>query len=100
MYQTREMKKLSDDVLYSILQYLPNSSLTPWNKYIARLVTTNVVWKPRVEMRFRTMPSTNYYEEYRWQLKLETHKFVYKRQWTLGCVGRVIPLEKPSAAIK
>jgi len=26
------MKKLSDDVLYSILQYLPNSSLTPWNK--------------------------------------------------------------------
>ena len=26
------MKKLSDDALYLILQYLPNSSLTPWNK--------------------------------------------------------------------
>ena len=39
--------------------------------------------------------SNNYYEEYKWEKKLEKHKFNYKRQWTLGCVGRIIPLEKP-----
>ena len=77
-----------------IMSFLPNDNLQPVSKESQQFYLSNVVWKPRVLRRFGEIPSTNYFKEYCWQLQLERHQFCYKRQWTLGCVGRITPLEK------
>ena len=78
-----------------IMSFLPNDNLHPVSKESQLFYSSNVVWKPRVLQRFGEIPSTNYFKEYCWQLQLERHQFCYKRQWTLGCVGRITPLVKP-----
>jgi len=78
-----------------IFSFLDNIDLYPINTESKRLYLSNVVWKPRVRKRFGSLDSSNYFKEYCWQLQLEKHQFCYKRQWTLGCVGRITPPEKP-----
>ena len=45
--------------------------------------------------KFKVSESKNFYEEYKWQLKLKLKNEAYQRQFTLGCVGKIYPLEKP-----
>jgi hypothetical protein len=90
------MFHLAYELQCMIMSFLPNGNLQPVSKESQELYLSNVVWKPRVLRRFGEIPSTNYFKEYCWQLQLESHQFCYKRQWTLGCVGRITPLVKPA----
>ena len=38
----------------------------------------------------------NFYEEFKWQINLENNRKKYKQNWTLGCVGKITPLQKPT----
>jgi len=51
------------------------------------------VWENHFRKDFNKNKSNNYYEEYKWEKRLEKKRFMYKRQ--LGCVGKIIPLKKP-----
>ena len=74
--------------------FLGTNQLYPLSKTFQLVMISNVVWKPLVIKRFGKIQSNNYFKEYCWQLKLERHQFCYKRQWTLGCVGRLSPIQK------
>ena len=90
------MLHLPSEIQCLIMDYLDINELIPLNNESKHLFLSNVVWKPRVTDRFGTLNSTNYFKEYCWQLRLKRHQFFYKRQWTLGCVGRITPPQKPS----
>ena len=90
------MFSLPDELQCVVMSYLTNAELYPLNKMSEPLFLSNVIWKPRVIRRFGPVVSNNYFREYAWQLQLERHQFCYKRQWTLGCVGRITPLSKPA----
>lgn len=79
-----------------IMSFLPISNLCPVSMESKTFFLSNVVWKPRLLKKFGKIESTNYFKEYYWQTKLEHHQYQYKRHWTLGCVGQVIALKKPS----
>ena len=86
--------QLPDDVMIHIFSFMNGTFVA--DHYTARLSLTNPVWKPRYERRFDVQKqSVNYYELYRWSLQLEKHKKAYQRQWTLGCVGKITPMNCP-----
>jgi len=78
-----------------VMGYLNNKELYPLNRDTKVLYLSNVVWKPRLCTRFGALETDNCFKEYCWRLQLEKHQLGYKRQWTLGCVGRVTPPTKP-----
>lgn len=78
-----------------IMSYLGNEDLHPLNNETKPIYLSNVVWKSRLFERFGKIETDNCFKEYCWQLQLERHQFCYKRQWTLGCVGRITPPTKP-----
>ena len=90
------MLHLPYELLCSIFQFLPLRDLNPLNHASLPYFRSNVVWQPRVDKRFGVMKSCNYFREFAWQLQLERHQMCYQRQWTLGCVGRLTPLQKPA----
>lgn len=90
------MFTLPDEIQCLVMSYLTNAELYPLNKTSKPLFLSNIIWKPRVVSRFGNVQSNNYFREYEWQLQLERHQLCYKREWTLGCVGRITPLTKPS----
>ena len=90
------MLHLPYELQCTIYHFLPLCDLNPLNRASLPHFRSNVVWQPRVEGRFGKMVSHNYFREFMWQLQLERHQMCYQRQWTLGCVGRLTPLQKPS----
>jgi len=90
------MFHLAYELQCMIMSFLPNNNLFPISRASKPLYMSNVVWKPRVLKKFGNIESTNYFREYYWQIMLEHHQYWYKRQWTLGCVGRVVALKKPT----
>lgn len=91
------MIHLPDEIIINILSFLSVYDLHACgvSKPILYVYRSNVVWKPIVTDKFGEIKSSNYFKEYGWQLKLKKHQFSYKRQWTLGCVGRIMAPEKP-----
>lgn len=86
--------QLPDDVVIHVLSFL-EGEFAP-DRHMARLSRTNAVWKPRYERRFKVKKECiHYYELYMWSLKLEKHQKAYQRQWTLGCVGKITPIDCP-----
>lgn len=59
------------------------------NRHYLKIYRCNYIWGPMVWKRFAICKSTNFFEEFKWQLKLEKHRRWYQLQWTLGCVGKV-----------
>ena len=85
------MNQLPNEMIINILSFLSVYDLHVISKDLLHVYQSNVVWKPIVTRKFGEIKSTNYFKEYGWQLKLKKHQFYYKRQWTLGCVGRIMP---------
>lgn len=95
------MEHLPYELQTLIFTFTPIKQLCPLSHRLTNVMVSNIVWKPLVKQRFGFVESNNYHKEYCWLLKLERHQFCYQRQWTLGCVGRISPLEKdfwPAAA--
>lgn len=90
------MEKIPNELYAHIFSYLKTNELKPFNKLSDIIIKSNVIWEPRTKKKFNIKESINYYQEYQWQLKLKKHQTAYKRQWTLGCVGRINPLIKPT----
>lgn len=88
------MNQLPNEMIINILSFLSVYDLHVISKDLLNVYQSNVVWKPIVTRKFGEIKSTNYFKEYGWQLKLKKHQFCYKRQWTLGCVGRIMPPAK------
>lgn len=59
------------------------------NRHYVKIYRCNFIWGPIVWKRFKVGTSPNYFEEFKWQLKLAKHRRRYQMQWTLGCVGKV-----------
>ena len=76
---------LPDDVMLHVLSFLHPSDLTPVSKDLLPLFRSNVVWRAFCESE------GSHFEEYVWQRRVEDYQFRYKRQWTLGCLGRLDP---------
>tara|TARA_Y100000816_G_C26069458_1_gene562368 strand:- start:144 stop:452 length:309 start_codon:yes stop_codon:yes gene_type:complete len=89
------MKNLPIDVQLLIFNYLDKFELIPYDKLSKVCMFSNEVWKIHFRKDFNKNESINYYEEYKWEKRLEKKRFMYKRQFTLGCVGKIKPLEKP-----
>lgn len=93
--------KLPVEINILIYQCLDGIILKPFDNMSKNIMRSYEVWR---ENLYRKNPdkenilqiSNNYYEEYKWEKRLEKHQFNYKRQWTLGCVGRITPLKKPT----
>jgi|TARA_B110000444_G_scaffold218931_1_gene218762 hypothetical protein len=90
------MQKIPTELFTHIFSYLKINELKPFDVLSDKLIRTNVVWEPRTKKTFDIVKSINHYQEYKWLLKLRKHQMAYKRQWTLGCVGRITPLKKPN----
>lgn len=88
--------QLPDELLINVFSYVNVYKMLPFCRTIMDAYVCNVLWKPIVKKKFRVENSTNFYREHRWQQKLYEHQFRYKSQWTLGCVGRIIPPVKGS----
>lgn len=94
------LNKLPIEINILIYQCLDGITLKPFDNTSKNIMRSNEVWRENLyrkntDNKKLLQTSNNYYEEYKWEKKLEKHKFNYKRQWTLGCLGRIIPLEKP-----
>ena len=89
------MNSLPIEMQIYIYQFLDIKSIFPLNKKFLLLTRSNPIWKPLVIKKFGNILSTNYYESYKYQKKLAYKKFLYERQWTLGCVGKITALKKP-----
>lgn len=89
------MEKLPIELHICIYDYLELKYLKPYNKKNYKLMRSNEIWKSKVKKKFGVEKSNNFYEEYKWQLKLKSKKEAYQRQFTLGCVGKIYALEKP-----
>ena len=68
-----------------VLSFLSPCDLTPVSKELLPLFRSNVVWRAFCGVE------TFCFEEYVWHRRLEDYQFRYKRQWTLGCLGRLVP---------
>lgn len=79
---------LPDDVMLHMLSFLPPSDLTPVSKDLLPLFRSDVLWRAFCESE------TSCFEEYVWRRRLEDYQFRYKRQWTLGCLGRLDPPQR------
>ena len=89
------MKKLSIESDVLILSFLNKKELTPYDKWSNVVMKSNFVWKQLLINRFNIYKSINFYEEFKWQINLENNRKKYKQNWTLGCVGKITPLQKP-----
>ena len=90
------MNKLPIELQINIYQYLDIYSISQCvSKSNYLLCKSNPIWEPIVCKKFGHINSTNYYESYKYQKNLAYKKFLYKRQYTLGCVGKITPLIKP-----
>ena len=87
------LNKLPIEINITIYEYL--DKFKPFDKISTKIMQSNIIWKKKLEKEGFTDKSLNYYQEYKWIKKIEKHQFNYKRQWTLGCVGRIMPLTKP-----
>jgi hypothetical protein len=88
------MNKLPNEMLLNILSFLSVSDLKVVSKNLLSVYNSNIIWKPLFSKKFGEMNSTNFFKEYVWYEKLKNHQMSYKKQWTLGCVGRIMPLAK------
>lgn len=88
------MNILPTELLINILSFLSVSDLKVVSKNRLNVYTSNVIWKPLFLKKFGEVNSTNFFKDYVWYEKLKKHQMSYKQQWTLGCVGRIIPLTK------
>ena len=88
------MNNLPNEMLMNILSFLAVSDLKVVSKSLMNVYNSNIIWKPLFFKKFGEVNSTNFFKEYVWHEKLKKHQMIYKRQWTLGCVGRIIPLTK------
>ena len=85
------LARLPNELLILIFSFVGIDRIQPFHKTTMGVYTCNVLWKPIAAKKFGIKESTNYYRECIWQQKLYEHQFRYKSQWTLGCVGRIIP---------
>jgi len=89
------MNKISVEIYSHIYSFLEIKDLLPLDKYSAIILKSNLIWKPLLIKKFNIYKSINFYEEFKWQVRLKQNKEKYKQKWTLGCVGKIIALEKP-----
>lgn len=89
------MKKLSIESDVLILSFLNKKELNPYDKWSNVVMKSDFVWKQLLINRFNIYKSINFYEEFKWQINLENNRKKYKQSWTLGCVGKITPLQKP-----
>ena len=89
------MKRLSIESDVLILSFLNKKELKPYDKWSNVVMKSNFVWKQLLINRFNIYKSINFYEEFKWQKNLENNRKKYKQKWTLGCVGKITPLQKP-----
>ena len=85
---------LPNELLIIIFSFVGIDRIRPFHSSVMDVFTCNILWKPVVVNKFGIHQSTNFYREHIWQQKLYEHQFRYKSQWTLGCVGRIIPPSK------
>ena len=83
------MKDLPTEIKIHIISFLCPSTDMTTNKEYMKLYRCNYIWGPIVWERFHVCKSINFFEEFKWQLRLEKHRRWYQQQWTLGCVGKV-----------
>lgn len=88
------MNNLPDEILLNILSFLSVSDLKVVSKNLLNVYNSNIIWKPLFAKKFGEINSNNFFKEYVWYEKLKKHQMMYKKQWTLGCIGRIIPLTK------
>lgn len=82
------MNQLPDDILICIFCFLTPDTVIVLDKYSERLMKCNQVWGPPTFHKFQVACSNNFFQEYKWQKQLQRYRFDYKRQFTLGCVGK------------
>ena len=88
------MNNLPNEMILNILSFVSVSDLKVVCKNLVNVYKSNIIWKPLFFKKFGQIKSTNFYKEYVWHEKLNNHQMSYKKQWTLGCVGRIMPLTK------
>lgn len=88
--------RLPNELLITVFSFVGIDCLRPFHSSVMDVYMCNILWKPVVAKKFGITKSTNFYREHIWQKKLYEHQFRYKSQWTLGCVGRIIPPVKES----
>lgn len=84
------MQNIPHELVIHILSFISIKDRKPLNNEYKTLYTCNALWKDDVYRTFGPIKSNNFYKEYEWQLKLRKHKFFYQRQWTLGCLPKII----------
>lgn len=85
------MEKMPYELMINILSFLRIDAICPFTKKMLDVFRCNLLWKDIVFQKFKINDSKNYYREFLWQRKLSRYHFKYQRQWTLGCVGRIVP---------
>jgi|TARA_B110001450_G_scaffold256880_1_gene289243 tRNA uridine 5-carbamoylmethylation protein Kti12 len=90
------MQNIPTEIYMHIYSFLNINELKPIDIITNKIIKSNIIWESRTKKKFDIKDSINYYKEYKWQLKLKKHQLAYKRQYTLGCVGKTNPLFKPT----
>jgi hypothetical protein len=83
------------DLNLLIYKFLKIEDLKPFDTTSKSIMRSNFIWKPILLIQYNIVDSINCYNEFLWQKKLKIHQNKYQKQWTLGCVGRITPLDKP-----
>jgi hypothetical protein len=89
------LNEIPIDLNILIYNFLEKKDLKPFDATSKVIMRSNLIWKPLLIKKYNINKSINFYEEFLWQKKLKQHQNKYQKQWTLGCVGRIIPLIKP-----
>lgn len=89
------MNKISVEIYSHIYSFLEEKELSPNDKFSEIILKSDLIWKPLLIKKFNINKSINFYEEFKWQVRLKQNKEKYKQKWTLGCVGKIIALQKP-----
>ena len=89
------MNKISVEIYSYIYSFLEEKELLPNDKFSEIILKSDLIWKPLLIKKFNINKSINFYEEFKWQVRLKQNKEKYKQKWTLGCVGKIKKKKKP-----
>jgi len=82
------MEVVPDEIHIEIMFYLEPQDMHAVNKRFNKLAKCNVIWGPIVCSKYGIQKSNNFFEEFRWLKRVQSHRLDYKTRWTLGCVGK------------
>jgi len=75
------MNKISVEIYSHIYSFLEIKDLLPHDKYSDIILKSNLIWKPLLIKKFNVYKSINFYEEFKWQVRLKQNKEKYKQKW-------------------